>query len=135
MKQRSTPFRASRGFTLVETIMVLIVLGIAGVAITSLQGKLFANKASIDDMQVRTELMTEGMEKILAVRRFTTDDSYAAVASTTCDTLPVFGSYARPTVTVTDPYTGAACPTGGSCKTVTISQAGMTPLIVMLQDY
>ena len=132
--------RRLRGFTLVELIMVIVMLGIAGVGISSMQGSLFTGAASVKDMQVRTPLMLECAEQVLAVRRFT-EDGYAAVNATAfganlCGSgFTTLSGYTIPSVTITDPYTGAACPTGSSCKLVTISQNGMTPLTLMLMDY
>jgi prepilin-type N-terminal cleavage/methylation domain-containing protein len=142
MKQhRRTHAGHSQGFTLVEMIMVVVMLGIAGVGISSMQGSLFTGAASVKDMQVRTPLMLECAEQVLAVRRFT-EDGYAAVNSTAFGTnlcgsgFTTLDGYAIPSVTITDvdTTTNAACP-NSSCKLVVISQNGMTPLTLLLVDY
>jgi len=131
--------RGFSGFTLIETIMVLVLLAIAAVGISSVQGNIFARQSSVKDLQVRTRLLMECAEQILAVRRHM-EDGYEQVATTSfgtnlCGGVPVLAGYSIPSVTITDPYSGAACPTGSSCKLVSITQAGMTPVTVMVADY
>ena len=129
----------SRGFTLVECIMVIMILGIAGAGIWGLQGKLFANEASVQNLQVRTPLMLECAEEVLAVRRFK-EDGYAEVSTTAfgtnlCGSIVALSGHTVPSVSFTDLYTGPGCPTDGICKLVTITESGMTPLTLMLVDY
>ena len=124
----------SRGFTLVETILVIVLLAVVAVGITSIQGTLFSGVATVKGLQVRTALMMECAEQVLAVRRI---NGYAAANTTTnaCGGLTTFAGYTVPSVTFTDPYTGTGCPTNGICKLVSITQSGMTPLTLLLVDY
>ena len=71
----------ARGFTLVESIIVLVVLGIAAVAMISLQGNIFYSQSSSKDIQVGAQLMQECAEQILAMRRRI---SYSSVDQNTC---------------------------------------------------
>ena len=129
-----------RGFTLVEVMMVLVVLSMAAVGIAGLQGNLFSNQASVSALQVRTQLQTECAEQILATRRYSSD-GYTTIASGTsygtniCGDLTALSGYSVPSVAVTDPYTGTACPSTASCKLVVISQTGATSLTLMLVNY
>lgn len=138
---RRTP---SRGFTLVETLIVITVLGIAAAAIASLNGNLFYGQSSVKSMQVGTQLMQECAEQLLAIRRGSGFSASAladsASATSSCSGITLTG-YGAPAVTVTSGNSTTAnmgaCPysTGTDCKLLSISQGGMTPLSLMLVSY
>lgn len=124
---------AARGFTLVESIVTLVILGVASVGIATLSGNIFNADAGNKDLQIGVSLMEECAEQILAVRRV---NGYAVTPSCNVSTMPAFAGFSAPSVTTT-PYTGAACPTGGSCKQVVIAVtpnggAAMTPITLLL---
>lgn len=128
----------SAGFTLIECIIVIVVLAIASIGIGSLHATIFDGQSSLQDIQVRTRLMEECAENVLATRRHTTE-GYAAVSTAAfgtnlCGGVTALTGYAIPTVTFTDPYTGTACPADHSCKLAVITHSGLTPLTVMLVD-
>ena len=118
---------AARGFTLVETLIVMVVLGIAAVTIISLQGNLFTGQAQNRNIVVGTQLMQECAELLLAKSRSNYNDSClasGAAATTCCATITVAG-YGAPTVptlsagnSTTAAGMAAACPfaTGSDCK-------------------
>lgn len=134
------PRRRSRGFTLVETIIVMIVLGIAAAGIIAMQGRLFNGLTTVDGMQVSSRLMLECAEQVLAVRRHS-EDGYANVITTNgyggnqCAGVPILTGFTIPTVAITESYQGAACPATYTCKEVVITQGGLAPVTVMLVDY
>lgn len=136
----SSRFRSSRGFTLMESVIVILVLAIAGTAIVALQGKLFSSQGSVKNMQVGSRLMLECAEHVLATRRFS-QTGIAVINSTNfgankcANGVAAQTGFTIPTATVTDPYTGAACPTGYACKTVTITQGGLANVTLMLVEY
>ena len=133
-------FAAHRGFTLVESIIALVVLGIASASIISLQSTIFNGQANNKNMEVGTQLMQECAELVLATRR---GSGYAAVpesaTSPICNALGSYGGFA-PCVSVAT-YAGPACPSGGTCKTAeigvtkTICSAKLTPVTLMLVSY
>lgn len=131
----------SRGFTLVEVMMVLVVLAVAATGIAGLQGNMFKQQSSISKLQVNNQLLLECAEQILAVRKYTSDGYYNIATGTSygtnlCGGLTALSGYSVPTVTITDPYTGTACPSGSSCKLVVISQTGAAASItLMLTNY
>jgi prepilin-type N-terminal cleavage/methylation domain-containing protein len=142
--RRLSSHRVSRGFTLVEAIVVIVVLAITGTAIVSMQTGIFSGQTSVKDLQVSTRLMQECAEQVLATRRFG-QNGYTLVTSdtnvtsnpfdaTACGGITALAGYTMPAVTYTDPYTGPGCPTP-TCKLVSITQGGITPLTVMLVEY
>ena len=129
----------SRGFTLMESILVMIVLGLASLGIIAMQGRLFTNVGTVDGMQVSTRLMHECGEQVLAQRRHT-EDGYAKVVvapngSHSCSGIPPLTGFTVPTVAITEPFTGGACPASFSCKSVVITEGNLAPVTVMLVDY
>ncbi len=131
-------FAAHKGFTLIESIIVMVVLGIAAVAIINLQGNIFFGQSANKNMQIGVQLMQECAEQVLATRRGSRG-GYTAVASprfgtNACGGMTAFSSDSIPSVTLT-PYTGAGCPTGGTCKLVSITQGGLSPITLMLVNY
>ena len=127
---------ASQGFTLIETIVVMTLLGIAAVTIIKLQGTVFYGKSDNQDLQVGVMLMQECAEQVIAVRR---NAGYTVVNTSTCSALGNYGGYSVPIVTVTADNTGSACPTGGTCNKVviTLSKNGsnLTPVTLELVNY
>ena len=140
-RARPCIFAHSSGFTLVESIIVLVVLAIAAVAIVSLQGNIFTGQSDNKDLQVGVQLMQECAEQILAIRQKNgySDSSLTdrSAATSNCSGMTVTG-YSAATVTITSgnsSTTGmAACPTstGTDCKLVSITEGGLTPVTLML---
>jgi hypothetical protein len=91
-------------------------------------------------MQVSTRLMLECAEQVLAARRHA-EDGYSVVNSTNgfgsgqCGGVPALAGFTVPTVSITESFTGPACPSTFTCKTVTITQGGLAPVTLMLVDY
>jgi prepilin-type N-terminal cleavage/methylation domain-containing protein len=134
------PRRPSRGFTLIETIIAMVVMGIAAAGLIAMQGRMFNGISTVKDMQVDSRLMLECAEQVLARRRFAEDGFSAVVAANgfganQCGGLPALSGFTVPSVSITEPFTGAACPSGYSCKTVTISQGGLAAMTLLLVDY
>ncbi|MDP1527215.1 MAG: type II secretion system protein [Rhodocyclaceae bacterium] len=114
------PPTRSRGFTLVESIIVLVLLSIAAASIATLSGNIFHGEDDNRDLQTGIKLMQECAEQVLATRRATADFSNFTPACPS-GTLPAFSGFSVPAVTTTSPYTGTGCPAGAQCKLVTIS--------------
>ena len=110
---------AQGGVTLIESIIALVLLGIASVAISALQGKIFFGQSGNKDMEVGVQLAQECAEKILATRR--KGGGYAAVSTSTCST-GTFGGFAAPAVTLLDNLGGTTtCGSTSTTCTVTIT--------------
>ena len=142
----SDRFARSRGFTLVESIVVLVVLSIAAVAIISMQGNIFYGQSGNRDIEVGVQLMQECAEQILVTRR---QIGYASVDQDTCNSLGNYGGFGVPDVTVTaNDVTGTPSPCPGNVPccisnsstctvSVTLSKTGasLTPVILQLVNY
>jgi prepilin-type N-terminal cleavage/methylation domain-containing protein len=115
------------GFTLIELVLVILVLALAGVPLFGLFTQASASLLSNERIQTAVQLAQERAESILAQRR--AQDFTAIAVGTTIDALGAnYSAYSR-TVTVSMPPAGPGCPlhpvTGVSatCKEVVVSVA------------
>lgn len=120
----------NRGFTLIEAVIVILMLGIAGAAMVMLQGSVFSQRELTRDQQIGAQLQQECAERFVVIRR-TQGFNHALLQTGTysqCADLPVFGSplvggnFALQ-VTITSRVGGAPpnpCPAGRNCKLITI---------------
>lgn len=137
-------FSGCKGFTLVETIIVMTVLGIAAAAIVSLSGNLFYGQSANRDLAVGVQIMQECAEQILAVRR-KSQSAYTAVTSSTCSGLGNYGGFGAPSVTLSlagdpsPPSPVTACTNASTTCTATISVgkggSSLTPITLRLSNY
>jgi prepilin-type N-terminal cleavage/methylation domain-containing protein len=117
--------RIRRGFTLIEVIVVIVILGIASAAVVKMVVQVASGGTDNQTLQVGSQLLQECGEWILANHR--RDENYytnvlTAGTSTNCFSGPsAYGSFSAPTVVVTDVSGTSSCPTGGVCKQVAIS--------------
>lgn len=133
----------SSGFNLVEAIIVLVVLAIASVTIATLTGNIFNSQGSNKDLQVGLQLMQECAEQVLARNRdrvsnpsgFTAPDcpSLATSGMTVADI-----GFSGPTV-LSGATPPGVCPSGATCKLVTVSVSGatignLTPITLLLVE-
>ena len=131
-----------KGFTLIESIILLTALSIVAVGIVSLQGKIFSGRSDSRDMEVGTQLLQACAEQVLATRQRT--GGYDLVTTSTCSHLlddyvgHTFEGFAVPSITITAD-TSAACPSGSTCIQVVISVsksgASLTPITLELVSY
>lgn len=124
---------AAKGFTLVESIIVLVVLGIAAAGIAMQSGHIFDSEADNRTMQVGLQLMQECAERVLATSRA----SPGVAITPSCPAALAGSGFAAATATPSA-YAGAGCPSGNTCRLVTIKVAttgGVTlnnPITVLL---
>ena len=125
------------GFSLLEIIITIVVLGIAAVAILSMFGQAAGSLAINEDIQTAAQLAQSCSEHVLATRR-ASPSGYTALDSTVCDTLPTVAGFVR-SVIVSDPFSGAACPGAAPCKELLIKiQKGakaMVDIPIMVASY
>ena len=147
---QSCRYAASKGFTLVESIMVLVVLAIAAAGIATLSGNIFNSQADNKTLQVGMQLMQECAEHVLATRRVAGYPTTPPICTSLPD--PTALGFSKPFVkSSTETTTGTfgigttgcllggscGCPTNGTCTlvTITVSPTGggeITPLALLL---
>lgn len=130
---------AALGFTIIEAVIVLLVIGVIALVLTSLQGKLWSGSLAGNQYQAATLAQQQCAEKILSVRR---QLGYLAVTASTCNGLPpIQGVTATVAVSVGPPLAvciGADCDTLETSliyKDVTISAGSINPLALRILRY
>ena len=135
---RSVHLLAHTGFTLIETMMVMVVLGIAATTIVSLQGNIFQGQANNKDMQVGVPLLQECAEQVLALRRQSVS-GYATVTSSACSGMGNYGGFGVPVVTLRDDSNASvtACASTTCTATITIGKGGsnLASITLRLANY
>ncbi len=133
---------AGNGFTLVETLMVMVVLGIAAVTVAKLSGNLFSGQTANSNVVVGVQLMQECAEKVLTIRRKT---GYTFVTTSACSNPGNYGVFGLPTVTLAltgdpsppSPITACTAASTSCLVTITIATGGsnMTAITLNLANY
>lgn len=118
--------KRTRGFTLVELIMIIVLLGIGLTGLMAMFGRSVGSLDENTDIQTGAQLVQQCAERIIGTRRQSTG-GYALITNLTCSGLPLPAGYLAHAVTVA-PHTGSACPGGANCNEVqiTVSNAGGT---------
>ena len=113
MRTKPSQLKPSQlGFTLIEIILSVVVLSIAAISVVPLFGQLGESLVLNRDVQAAAQLSQECAEHLLAARR---EFGYAMNGINNCAGLAAFNGFGPPTVVVSEPFVGAACP-GGNCK-------------------
>lgn len=125
------------GATLVEMVAVILILGIAAIAIMDQFVNMSRSYGSNERLQTAAQLAQECAEQILATRRL--QDYTTATTASTCPALPgnyAAAGYAR---TVTFGAAPTACATMPSCSqvdvVVTYNATEQARVVFMLGDY
>lgn len=139
-----TRFAAARGFTLIELIISMVLLGIAATTVVMLSSNIFRGLQENRDNLAKSQLMQECFESLLAKGKKNFTDPVLAdekTATAFCKTLGPLGDYSPATVSelkIGASDTIPACPwdvsDGKSCKLITIKHDDMPPLYLMLVE-
>ncbi len=106
---------ASRGFTLMETLVAMLLLALLAVSAIGLNGQLFMQSANMRQLQIGTQLQQACVEQVLAQRK---TNGYATVFS--CASLNDQGF----TLTASDAPSVQYCPTGMQCRQINVGVSG-----------
>jgi prepilin-type N-terminal cleavage/methylation domain-containing protein len=117
-----------RGFTLMETVIVILVLGIASAAIINLNGQLFRQSGYWSTLQQATQIQQACIEKILRDRH-ELDYTLITPPSTPPNCSTIAAGLTGYTLTVQSVSPAEFCPTSsdktsaGPCRQFTVSTA------------
>jgi prepilin-type N-terminal cleavage/methylation domain-containing protein len=127
----------SRGFTLVESVVVVVILGVASAVIATQQGNLFRGQSDNKDILIGAQLMQECAEQILAIRR-RSSIAYSSVTTNSCSGLGNVGGFGAPVVTLNAGNASVSTCASTTCTaTITISKGSLSlaPITLRLAAY
>ncbi len=130
--------RRQAGFSLIELVVVIVLLGIAAVALLQQFSQAAGSLARNEQIQTAAQLAQEGAEDILALRREAGYADPGLDPGIATDNLAgLFAGYSR-TITITEPA-GSGCPALALCKDVQVSitrgAATLAQIDLLLVDY
>lgn len=120
------------GFTLMESIIALLLLSVASLGILHLNGNLFFRSQEMRDWQEGTQIVQACLDQVLALR-----SSAGFSATPDCAELNTLGTGF--TLTVNPNVTVQYCPSGLQCKQVEITASKgtitSTPVSILFVDH
>lgn len=122
------------GFTLIELVISILILGVTSAAIIQLNGNLFRRSDDIKKIQNANLVLQACMDRIVGIRKAAVDVTTltASALNASCQTIPTLDSSITVTVTAVTPVS-TLCPT--SCVQFQIRATGTglnTPYIPLL---
>ena len=106
---------APRGFTLMETLVAILLLALLAVGAIGLNGQLFMQSTHMRNLQIGTQLQQACVELVLAQRKNT---GYATTFS--CASLNDQGF----SLTASDAPSVQYCPSGMQCRQINVAVSG-----------
>lgn len=130
---KDLPPSIQRGFTLMESVVALVLLSLVSVVITSLNGHLFLRSDDMRGLQQSTQLLQACVDQVLGLRK-----SAGFAATFHCNELNALNTGF--TLNVGLQTTPDHCPTGLQCKQVQISinktgSTGGNPVSLLFVEY
>lgn len=133
--------RSSAGFTLIEMVIVIVIIGTGLLGIVSLFSSNVRSLSINETLQQATQFAQECAENVLTTRR---DNGFEWFANNTFSCRNLSANGFSGTAVVGDLYTGdgtGACPNSVNCRNVSITVANTTDTSItsvinlMLVDY
>lgn len=120
------------GFTLMESVVALLLLSVAALGIIQLNGNLFLRSQDMRDWQEGTQLVQACLDQLIATR-----NSAGFTATFHCDELNTLGTGF--TLSVNPNATVQYCPAGLQCKQIEITAtkggSTSTPVSILFADH
>lgn len=113
-----------RGFTLIEAVMLIVLLGILSSVFVHLFSKLGNGLQQAQQLQIVHAMIQECHEYLYQARR---RYGYAMNSINDCSAVGSYSSYGVAQVQLDTPYAGTACPSGANCKLFHISVPTLAP--------
>ncbi|MBV8468679.1 MAG: type II secretion system protein [Burkholderiaceae bacterium] len=107
--------RRRQGFTLIESIGAIILLGIAAAGIVTVQSGVFNSQNRARYLAAGVELQQACAERLVGVRN---QQGYSAVATGLCSGVGSGGGFSAPTYTLTVGGTSTSPCSGSTCTAV-----------------
>lgn len=130
--KRTRPCRAAvGGFTLIETLIVMVVLGIAAATVAKLTGAMFTGQTKNPVLIAGTQVMEQCAEHVLALKR---SGGYTSITSSSCSGVAGLTAPDSLRLFCGVPPAGAAlsCAVCSTACTVEVRASGLLPLTVRL---
>lgn len=139
MTMKHTTCRTATGFTLIETIIAMLLLALVSVVIVKFNGGLFYRASDIQSIQQSSLMVQSCVDRIIGIRK--SKDVFAnpaSVLNSSCDTLPSLMT--GMTISVTSAIsTSPLCPSGKTCVQVDIKTTNggvsRTPTTLFFVNY
>lgn len=116
------PLRASRGFTLFETVLVIGLLAVVSAGLLSMFPRIYQTQTLGRDERVALEVQRACAERLVTLRRST---GYTSVANSSCQVLGATGDF-TPAVALTVGGAASSPCSGSRCvATITANRANV----------
>lgn len=110
----------ARGFSLIELIMIIVVLGVVGALLATTFTQLPRSLDVSEGAQTASQLAQQCSERVLARRRAVGAGlGFASIATGSCAGLPALPGYAVNDIVAV--LVGGACPPLAACRQVTVT--------------
>lgn len=127
------------GFTLIEMLIFVVLLGITAAAILSLNGGLFTNASKMREIQINVQLLQACAEQVRTSRYFSGFTQTANYYDSLCEVLPLVTPNSNKFEVSNVATVASSCPVGATCQLVEVRVNGTSgtigPISLQLMNY